>query len=630
MRIRHFDSEGADARRIHRLIYQDDGAVHALGNGTLQVYGRGPEILQLFGPAYSCPTAVSLVAAPGAHLTSDSRRLPESNLWEHRLPEGTLTDCAPRAVPCFQRRHALTGPVLFELDFHGFRSEDVSTLFPDCLAYLVTLPATAAVYNDYPLNLHAHLILCFEGAGAAESGKVLRLDGAGRMLVTAGETLPECVEQMRRALQTSPEGLERIASAEDAAFNARRLARQTPLREHPLSGEALEAAEGAAFLIRAQQSASGGIQAGHNYHLAYVRDMYGDFRGLMALGCVEEARGILDFYRRVFQRHGAIHNAQAMGIESVFHIHENDRVELTGYLILQALQYLEKTGDRDFFETLTPMLDWAMEAQLTQLHLGMLPFNGDETYIAGHILPRTLMNHGSFEATLLMLAGERYLNLRPEAPWIRDAREKFAEARALFERNFRRAGAYAANSLLRMEGLEEPPFRHGVCLGCDDFRWLARSGEGVYHCPACLSRGAEVPPPLRTEYMLRSTTLMAPYVHSDLLPKSFIAAEVAKSLSEYRATGRLPSLPEGNRSVGYDFGLMLYAAATCGLPADDLLKHTLDIRDETGAWCEYYEGDLPRQTRCRPWETAINIEGALRYLGASPESEPCAAPRAGL
>ena len=616
--MRHFDSFGVDARRIHRLPYQDDGAVHALGNGTLQVYERGPEILQLFGPAYSCPSAVSLVAAPGVRLISDSRRLPGCNLWEHHLPEGTLTDCAPRAIRCFQRRHALSSPVLFELDVHDFRSEDVSPLFPGCLAYLVTLPATAAIYNDYPLNLHAHLILCFQGAGAPESGPVLRLNGVGRMLVAAGETLPESVEQMRSALSKSPEELERLAAAEDEAFSVRRLARQATLRDHPLSERALEAAEGAAFLIRAQQSASGGIQAGHNYHLAYVRDMYGDFRGLLALGCVEEARAILDFYRRVFQRHGAIHNAQAMGADSAFHVHENDRVEITGYLIIQALQYLEKTGDRDFFEALTPMLDWAMEAQIAELHRGMLPFNGDETYIAGHILPRTLMNHGSFEATLLMLAGARYLDERPEAPWAGEAREKLNDARAVFGRNFRRGDAYAANSLKRMEGLEEPAFRHGACLGCGAFRWLVRSGEGVYHCPACLSRGAEVPQPLRTEFLLRSTTLMAPYVHSDLLSESFIASEVAKSLSEYRVAGRLPSLPEGNRSVGYDFGLLLYAAAACNLPADDLLKHTLDIRDETGAWCEYYEGDLPRQTRCRPWETAINIEGILRYLAGGP------------
>ena len=621
MRERLFDSEGADVRRIHRLPYQDDGAVHALGNGRIQVYGRGPEILQLLGPVYSCPTIVSMVAAPGARLTASSRRLPGSNLWAHRLPEGDLTDCALREISCFQRRHALTGPLLFELDFHDSPFADVSGLFPGCKSFLVTVPANAAVYNDYPLNLHAHLILCFEGgfelAGRTGSGLIVQLRGEGRMLASAGADLPECVHGMRRALAEPPEVLQRRAAAEDAVFNRRRLSLQAPLRDHPLTAEALVAAEDAAFLIRAQQSAAGGIQAGHNYHLAYVRDMYGGFRGLMALGCVEEARKILDFYRHVFARHGVVHNAQAMGTDSAFHVHENDSVELTGYLILQSLQYLEATGDREYFKTLFPMLDWAMREQLSQLHHGMLPFNGDETYIAGHILPRTIMNHGSFEATLLMIAGARYLKLRPKAPWARDAKQQIADARARFEPNFRRGDAYATNSLPRLEGYREPEFRHGVCAGCGDFRWLKRVDEGVYACAACAERGVKLPPPSQEEFLLRSATLMAPYVHSDLLPRSFIRSEAAKYLAEYRSTGRLPSLPEGNRCVGYDFGLLLYAAAASGLEADDLLEQTLAIRDGTGAWCEYYEHNRPVQTRCRPWETAINMEGILKYLASA-------------
>jgi hypothetical protein len=302
------------------------------------------------------------------------------------------------------------------------------------------------------------------------------------MLAAAGATLPDCVDGMRGALAESPEALQRLAMSEDAAFHKRRLSLQAPLKDHQLAEEALLAVEDAAFLLRAQQSDADGIQAGHNYHLAYVRDMYGDFRGLMALGCVEEARKILDFYRQVFARHGVVHNAQAMGTDSAFHVHENDSVELTGYLILQSLQYLEATGDRETFKTLFPMLDWAMREQLSQLHNGMLPFNGDETYIAGHILPRTLMNHGSFEATLLMIAGARYLKLRPKAPWVKDAKQALMDARARFDRNFRRGDAYAANSLGRLEGLQEPEFRHGVCLECGDFRWLRRVDEGVYAC----------------------------------------------------------------------------------------------------------------------------------------------------
>ena len=58
------------------------------------------------------------------------------------------------------------------------------------------------------------------------------------------------------------------------------------------------------------------------------------------------------------------------------------------------------------------------------------------------------------------------------------------------------------------------------------------------------------------------------------------------------------------------------AQADAGCEADDLLLHMLNLQDECGAWAEYYEGDQPRQSRCRPWESSMNIAGALRYLSA--------------
>ena len=94
--------------------------------------------------------------------------------------------------------------------------------------------------------------------------------------------------------------------------------------------------EDTALQIRAQQHKDGGVQAGHNYHLAYVRDQYGVARGLIAMGAWQEARKILEFYRTVFSRWGLIANAQAMGIDGIFHVHENDEVEITGYLLLQG------------------------------------------------------------------------------------------------------------------------------------------------------------------------------------------------------------------------------------------------------------------------------------------------------
>ena len=67
-----------------------------------------------------------------------------------------------------------------------------------------------------------------------------------------------------------------------------------------------------------------------------------------------------------------------------------------------------------------------------QRHLvnGMLPFNGDETYVAGGILPRFALNDGSAEATLLFIeSGTQLLDfVEKEGLWeaARIARERGA------------------------------------------------------------------------------------------------------------------------------------------------------------------------------------------------------------
>ena len=390
------------------------------------------------------------------------------------------------------------------------------------------------------------------------------------------------------------------------------------LKAHPLAEAVREAGEGVSFLIRAQQGQNGGVLAGHNYHLAYVRDQYGTFRGLLAMGCLEEAAAIVRFSNDVFARSGRLANAQAIGIANSFHEHENDAVEITGYLLLQSTKLLEAAGDRAFFDEQRPMLDWALRSQVAQLHRGMLPFNGDETYVAGGFLPRAALNHGSFEATLLFIEGaKRYLASRraeKREDWIERAREAIAEAERRFEGNFRRGNGYIANSLARLVGLAEPEYRHGMCLNGDTFGWLKRVGEGLYVCPRCLAAGRVSPQPCEREIPLKSTLMMALYVDSPLLGREYLRGQIAAYLAEYRRTGILPSLPAGGRCLGYDFGLLLYAAARLGLAADDLLAHMLALKDSAGMWAEYYDGGQPQNTRCRPWESAINMEGALQYL----------------
>lgn len=193
-----------------------------------------------------------------------------------------------------------------------------------------------------------------------------------------------------------------------------------------------------------------------------------------------------------------------------------------------------------------------------------------------------------------------------------DVLKKIDEASGSFDKNFRRGNRYAANSLTRLVGLVEPEFRHGVCYNEDYFGYLRREAQGCYVCPKCA--GGQNYHPCMEEFFLKSTLLMAPFIDADQIAPEFRADQAARYLEEYRETGCLPSLPDGDRCLGYDFGLMLFAAKDAGLNADDLLAHMLSLQDACDAWAEYYAISQPQNTRCRAWESAINIAGAIRYL----------------
>lgn len=187
--------------------------------------------------------------------------------------------------------------------------------------------------------------------------------------------------------------------------------------------------------ICSQQSKEGGILAGHPYHLAYVRDQYGGARGLLRMGCVAEARRILEHYRHIFSHNGRICNAQAMGVEGIVHFHENDNVEITGYLVRAAFDLFEKEKDEAFLCSLLPMLLWAVKAQIGELKDGMLPFNGDETYVAGESSPERCSTMGLLSTMLFIDGTERFLDFfgtRLEPVCAKEIRSALEDTKANF------------------------------------------------------------------------------------------------------------------------------------------------------------------------------------------------------
>ena len=372
----------------------------------------------------------------------------------------------------------------------------------------------------------------------------------------------------------------------------------------------------------------GGVLAGSTYHLAYIRDQYGVFRCLLRLGHLKEAKAILQHYWANWQREGRLNNAQGIGLPHIQHPAENEDTEITGYITLYAMDYLRVSGDLDFIREINPMLEWAWKVQKNQLIKDMMPFSGDETYIAMSALPRVVLNgDGSAEATMFFInGGERLLDwaeknhLWPEAVLAED-RKILTRVRSHYRENFMVDGRYITNNLSRREGVTPPRFRLGVCEKCMKtparegwyFGWVERNHNGRYLCPDCIT--SDYPADMPQTFVIQSVSTMPLYIGSNLLTHDEIALQMNNIIEQYKKTGLLPSRPDSTITVGYDYGMVLYNLAELGHPmAEEIYKKMLSVVDPTGAWVERYESDVPGGCRCRPWESGINVEGAIHYF----------------
>jgi len=614
----------------------DKGDVHCLGNGRLCVYEQGPDILQVFGPPYSA-TTIGRIDLEGDGMSCVSRRAWGTAIWRHEISRtgtvaATVTDFVCDGLPAFIRVINATEPVTFiyrqegklrcaehrtpEMEQHGI---------PGGLLVETPIGIPLVPFGRYPLPFAVFNMIAWKGAVTGENTDAgLRLTcapGETFLYITGGPELEACISVLEHAAAANVGDLFQATKSAWEAFRAKGRDFETELPETvPGRARLLEVLDAVSVMIKTQQAAEGGILAGYPYHLGYVRDQYGTHRGLVALGHEEMSQDILRFYWEIFKKGGMIRNAQAFGFPGVYHIHENDDVEITGYITLQAFDYLRRSGDTVFIREILPMLEWAWEAQQRHLVNGMLPFNGDETYVAGGILPRFALNDGSAEATLLFIeSGTQLLDfVEKEGLWeaarIAREREVLAGVRDVFKENFMRDGRLVTNNPSRAAAAPMPRTRHGVCEKCMTVEWTLRTATGRYECLACMNRDPLPAAPAQV-FSLQSVSLTPLYFHAATITPEEQRSDVEAIVTQYKDTGRLPSRPDGEVAVGYDYGLLLYALVELGHPMGrDLYEKTLALADATGAWAEYYRNHQPAGTRCRPWESAIDVEALLHWI----------------
>jgi hypothetical protein len=623
----------------------DDGTIHALGNGQLLAYEQGPHIIHLFPGPFSTPSFYKVFLKSKVQEVQSTREKGTA-IWNHEIilngmKSGQMTDFVDRDIACLIRHIETSETLSFEIVLKdyvkilktGKRFEATGSKG----SVLLQVPSGTNIYQTFAYPRIIYHQIAWQGAVSLsvsdENPHILTLScapGTCSLFFLGGPEYPQVIKNTEEVFSLGFENLRQRTRAGWHEFTGKRIDfNQLISSDLPQREKLLRVIDDVAVMIKTQQAVQGSVMAGYPYPLGYVRDQYGVSRGLLALGCHAEARAILDFYWQIWKKSGKIHNAQTIGLEALqFHIHENDEVESPGYLIIQAFDFLQKTGDKAFIGEIFPMLKWAFEVQKTHLIHGMLPFNGDETYIAGGLLPRTVLNDGSAESTLLFIdGGEKLLSwISVNKLWdeqqLAANRKLLQETKSQYMTNFWKNGHLLTNNPSRAQIAKLPRFRHGVCersgpdclvfspKGFTGITWTERDSNGRYQCANCLALGpfTKVEPKI---YDLVSVSLTPVYFHSELFKPEQLKPVVNGIIEAFYNTGKMPG---ASRSVGYEFGLVLYAATRMGdARADYFYNKTLSLADSAGAWSEYYLEDKPQGTRYRPWESAINLEALINW-----------------
>lgn len=629
-----------------------DGSIHALGNGKMLIYELGADIVTSYTGPFSTPSYLTMQCLSGQNGVLSARKQGTA-VWTHAFMKGNeklaeLGDFVDAEIPCFVRHVQNTSRMIFSIKLGNYvQLIDNSARLKSGKktdGRLMIVPPGTTIYQTYVFPKILYGQLAVTGAARIEEipdSAIVRIiceAGESYIYLVGGPGYAEVISNTNQALIASPQNMLERTTKYWEEFTARRTDFNKILPALlPQRDKIIQTIDDVAVLIKAQQSSEGAVVAGYPYPLGYVRDQYGVSRGLLALGLTKEARAILNFYWEIWKKYGYIHNAQGIGVDGIFHVHENDEVEITGYLILQAFDLLRISRDTAFIRQIAPMLDWAFESQKKHLINGMLPFNGDETYVAGGILPRSTLNDGSAEATALFTeSGQQYLDwVSANHLWKADRVEENQSLLSLvssrFKENFWKDGVLWTNNPDRAAAADLPLFRHGVCEmqgpGCimseyQGIVWTERNENNRYLCAACIN-GASFPKAEVKRYNLLSVALAPFYMNLTVMPFDQLTGSVYEIRDNFVTTGAMTSKQEmANqkneiRTVGYDYGFLLNALTILhSADASRVYDKTLSVVDQEGSWSEYYLNDKPSGTRCRPWESAINIEAVINWARA--------------
>jgi hypothetical protein len=136
----------------------------------------------------------------------------------------------------------------------------------------------------------------------------------------------------------------------------------------------------------------------------------------------------------------------------------------------------------------------------------------------------------------------------------------------------------------------------------------------LYFCKACMGHdNSDIESPKPETIFMPSAYLFPIYIDAKFFTPAEKEAMLKEIIDLYKSTGKI-TLSKDDKVTGLDYGMFLYALVTFNHPLkDEVYKKMMSLRDEAGAWVEYYSDGKPMGCRCRPWESAINMEAAIKY-----------------
>lgn len=112
-------------------------------------------------------------------------------------------------------------------------------------------------------------------------------------------------------------------------------------------------------------------------------------------------------------------------------------------------------------------------------------------------------------------------------------------------------------------------------------------------------------------FSIVSVSLFPFYINSTLFTTPEKKRLIERVIKYYHNTG---NVSEKNVILGSDYGFFLDGlVAVDNKLKDEIFLRMMNLRDDSGSWVEYYNSGRAMGCKCRPWESGVNIEAAIRY-----------------